>query len=396
VRTDLCEHRSTRLGLECRHDLHHRPFPELHRDRCLAVCVWGGLYIRANKLAWKQLQKHPGLWIPNKFGIRRPPFRHQAGKASAPGQKGHVGRLCPVSSGVSASQTAAEPAPRRAMLGNRNVPWTATVGAYFRRPAVCPSRESRLTPTRTCLSWLSANDWAYGSIYGTVQFTFDWIDLVQDRAIFWVEEIDSYKPAVYRFLLAREVDSRKLPDGVVPYDPRKSGGPLLLEGDEWFWNGSYTSEFMIDSDVQLSRCRSIKTVSHHPQFCSLRTSCREIGWGASKAGTLLIARLLGHGIGSMFVRKALLDEGRLGFTAEDGLGWFLMKCGVYDMRPGPNYKADEESLRALVQGALALYGNERPDEAKALLALIGSAEPIRKVLDDIVHSNFGVHLRPDD
>ena len=24
---------------------------------------WGGLYIRANKLAWKQLQKHPGLGI---------------------------------------------------------------------------------------------------------------------------------------------------------------------------------------------------------------------------------------------------------------------------------------------------------------------------------------------
>jgi len=30
---------------------------------------WGGLYIRANKLAWKQLRKHPGVCIPNKFGI---------------------------------------------------------------------------------------------------------------------------------------------------------------------------------------------------------------------------------------------------------------------------------------------------------------------------------------
>ncbi len=26
---------------------------------------WGGLYIRANKLAYKQLSKHPGLGIPN-------------------------------------------------------------------------------------------------------------------------------------------------------------------------------------------------------------------------------------------------------------------------------------------------------------------------------------------
>jgi acyl dehydratase len=36
---------------------------------------WGGLYIRANKLAWKQFKKHPGLGIPNKFGIPDVPER---------------------------------------------------------------------------------------------------------------------------------------------------------------------------------------------------------------------------------------------------------------------------------------------------------------------------------
>jgi acyl dehydratase len=36
---------------------------------------WGGLYIRANKLAWQQLRKHPGLGIPNKFGIPDVPER---------------------------------------------------------------------------------------------------------------------------------------------------------------------------------------------------------------------------------------------------------------------------------------------------------------------------------
>ncbi len=36
---------------------------------------WGGLYIRANKLAWRQLRKHPGLGIPNKFGILDVPER---------------------------------------------------------------------------------------------------------------------------------------------------------------------------------------------------------------------------------------------------------------------------------------------------------------------------------
>ncbi len=36
---------------------------------------WGGLYIRANKLAWKQLKKHPGLGIPDRFGIPDVPER---------------------------------------------------------------------------------------------------------------------------------------------------------------------------------------------------------------------------------------------------------------------------------------------------------------------------------
>ena len=36
---------------------------------------WGGLYIRANKLAWRQVHKHPGLGIPNRFGIPDCPER---------------------------------------------------------------------------------------------------------------------------------------------------------------------------------------------------------------------------------------------------------------------------------------------------------------------------------
>ena len=36
---------------------------------------WGGLYIRANKLNWKQIEKHPGLGIPNRFGIPDCPER---------------------------------------------------------------------------------------------------------------------------------------------------------------------------------------------------------------------------------------------------------------------------------------------------------------------------------
>jgi acyl dehydratase len=36
---------------------------------------WGGLYIRANRLAWDQLRKHPALGIPNRFGVPDVPER---------------------------------------------------------------------------------------------------------------------------------------------------------------------------------------------------------------------------------------------------------------------------------------------------------------------------------
>jgi acyl dehydratase len=36
---------------------------------------WGGLYIRANKLAWQQVRAHPGLGIKNRFGVPDCPER---------------------------------------------------------------------------------------------------------------------------------------------------------------------------------------------------------------------------------------------------------------------------------------------------------------------------------
>ena len=51
---------------------------------------WGGLYIRANKLAWKQVSRHSGLGIPNRFNIPDCPERVHweqefAHKVGAPG-----------------------------------------------------------------------------------------------------------------------------------------------------------------------------------------------------------------------------------------------------------------------------------------------------------------------
>jgi acyl dehydratase len=60
---------------------------------------WGGLYIRANKLAWKQVHRHPGLGIKNRFGIPDCPERvhweHEfAAMVGAPGAYDYGPKRC--------------------------------------------------------------------------------------------------------------------------------------------------------------------------------------------------------------------------------------------------------------------------------------------------------------
>ena len=112
--------------------------------------------------------------------------------------------------------------------------------------------ESRLRRSRICVSWLSANSWARGSIYGNIQFTFDWNKIIMGRNIYWVEAIE-YGVHAYRLLLT----GRTLKEGKLaqPYDPSSDDGPLKkCKRRGWFWNGKYTSEFMIEDDlIGLSR-----------------------------------------------------------------------------------------------------------------------------------------------
>jgi hypothetical protein len=39
----------------------------------------------------------------------------------------------------------------------------------------------RLQKSRVCVTWLSANTWALGSIYGNVQFAFPWNKQIRKR-----------------------------------------------------------------------------------------------------------------------------------------------------------------------------------------------------------------------
>jgi hypothetical protein len=54
--------------------------------------------------------------------------------------------------------------------------------------------ESILNSDRIEVNWLSPNHWPIGYRYGNVRFKFYFKELVEDRNIYWVEEMDAYSP----------------------------------------------------------------------------------------------------------------------------------------------------------------------------------------------------------
>jgi hypothetical protein len=124
--------------------------------------------------------------------------------------------------------------------------------------------ESRLNKSRISVSWVSANTWALGSIYGTVEFQFTWADLIADQNIYWVDAMTNYRPNAYRLLLSK----RNIQAGpIMVYDPAKDEGPLRLMNGKYYWNYGFTSEFMIEDDLSLDRCTGLTFVTHHEQYC---------------------------------------------------------------------------------------------------------------------------------
>ena len=133
---------------------------------------WGGLYIRANKLAWKLIDAHPGVGIKNRFGIPDCPervhweeeFAHEVG---APGAYDYGPERCSWlthhltnwmgDDGFLRHADLQDPPPQS---GGRHPVHQGQGEAQVRRGrAVTSSRSSRRRATRTT----SCRCWARGS-----------------------------------------------------------------------------------------------------------------------------------------------------------------------------------------------------------------------------------------
>ena len=146
--------------------------------------------------------------------------------------------------------------------------------------------ESKLNNTRTCVSWVSPNTWADGSIYGNISFEFLWKDIIKNKSFFWVEDYKKSNPPAYRILITSNDYSKS--ELVTPYPVKTKTGPIYLNGEEWYRNGYYTGEFLIDEDLDINLCHEIKFVKHHDRYCSkFGRACSDLKLSQHRAGARL-------------------------------------------------------------------------------------------------------------
>lgn len=155
--------------------------------------------------------------------------------------------------------------------------------------------ESCLNTKRTCVSWASPNYWHDGSIYGNVQFIFDWESLVKGKRFYWVEHLRTGRQRIVRLLICEEEFTD---EKLTPYDPAKGDGPLYYDRKRhrWYFNEPLTNEYMVLVDLPLSSCAGISFCNHHPRICKKKFEpCDEKGLKDSEAGAVVLGRLIGIG-----------------------------------------------------------------------------------------------------
>ncbi len=252
--------------------------------------------------------------------------------------------------------------------------------------------ESRLNTTRTSVSWFSANTWGNGSIYGSVQFAFSWSDLSASKQFYWVEAIKKYNPPAFRILLSERTKDQT--GMLTPYNPSSECGPLRTKDDIWYRNRNLTSEFMIDGNIDLSRCIDLDFVTHNQDICRMHgASCREKLLSLHRVGARMLSFVIGndiHVVDHALKRPSCYDAKRpLSEAVDAAVSGIRTELGAGKKRFGGKIKS-AASRGAVMRGAMALFGADQKIAAEELLSLLASEDIFRKALEETINAHFGI------
>jgi hypothetical protein len=241
--------------------------------------------------------------------------------------------------------------------------------------------QSRLRNTRTCVSWVSPNTWAQGSIYGNIRFEFPWKRLIGERNLFWVEGMQHYNPPAFRILVTQ---NQAPPAKLRFYDPARRGGPIYhdLATDSWYWNGNFTGELLVDGDLSLEDCKQVTFVDHHDSICKNKgKACPYLGEKGLVAGGQLLAMLIGSRIqnaGELFVEPATKPK-RLNSSAELALVFLINRVLRHPKTRGP-IRSESAVTPFLATALYARAGRGGENGIRLLCGLFEDERTLRNAL----------------
>lgn len=240
---------------------------------------------------------------------------------------------------------------------------------------------SILDAHRSMVTWLAPNRWVRGSRHGTVQFSFDFAELVAGRRLYWVEYVEGRAIPTCR-LLVTDADVRDLP--LRRYDPDRSRGPLRLLDGAWFWRDDVAMEIMFDGDIPLSRCRGLAAVAHNQDYCGRGSAVRCGEVEASTAETA--ARVLGGFMAGRYGMPAaalVTAGGELAPLVAEGLTGIRVALGV-DFGGVAGAVRRKRDVDELVRAALLHLSVGDVAGAVSTVALAASARRVRRALDRLL------------
>lgn len=250
--------------------------------------------------------------------------------------------------------------------------------------------ESRLNTTRTTVIWLSAKLWP-GSIYGTVQFSFPWIKLIDGCRFYWVEDVH-YQPPAYRILVTQRDYSHLT--FLTPYDPSSDDGPLRVRNGVWYYNHQATAEFLFDRDLELWESQRVKAVKHKEDGCRIyRNGCRDLRTSESITAMRIVATIISSGIHSVnhtYTRHMVVGSPpQTSPEFQSGIStiWLKLVKGRDSRFLGAISAIDP--AKAVVKGALALLGTGHEKEARDLVSVLNSDATCIGALEALVDDHFG-------
>jgi hypothetical protein len=237
---------------------------------------------------------------------------------------------------------------------------------------------SKLNDKRILVSWVSPRHWFAGHRYGTIRFTFDFLDLIKDKPNYYWVEVGEYKTPAPRILITDQNRDSLLPR----YDPCKGDGPWWHDkaNDRHYFNDQICClEFMIESPLHLWEATKFDFVNHRSDMCSIHPTdpsrCKEASDGLGDfGGARLLARGIVSGLNFRHIVRFLIDgEGKPTGGLPSAFNMFVSQFLTHNLFHGQLKEGSPLSL-PIMRAVMGAYAFCHVNESFALASLFSSSD----------------------